>query len=494
MTEPLLIELSTPGRPSPYVAEADVPTPANIPTHLRRSDLPLPELAEVEVVRHFVRLSQQNYAVDLGMYPLGSCTMKYNPKINDAMVRLPGFQDVHPYQPEELVQGALGLMHALGEHLKAITGFDAITLQPAAGAQGELTGLLMVRAYHQQRREGHRDKVLIPDSAHGTNPATATMVGYTTIAIPTDHRGNVDLAALKQAVGPDTAALMITNPNTLGLFEEHILEVTETVHQAGGLVYGDGANLNAILGVVRPRDLGVDILHMNLHKTFSVPHGGGGPGAGPVAVVRELEPYLPVPVVVRRDDGRFALDLDRPHSIGRVKAFHGQFLALVRAYTYLRMVGADGLRAVSGAAVLNANYLKEVLRDHFELPYDRSCMHEFILSGNRQRRLGVRTLDIAKRLIDYGFYPPTIYFPLIVEEALMIEPTETEPKATLDAFAEALRQIAREAVEDPDVVRSAPHRTVVGRLDEVSAARRPILTWRMQPEAGTVPVSVERGG
>ncbi|MCC7107516.1 MAG: aminomethyl-transferring glycine dehydrogenase subunit GcvPB [Chloroflexi bacterium] len=473
--EPLLSELSQPGRRGHQIPLMDDPA-GDLPADLLREDLKLPELSELDVVRHFTHLSSFNFSVDAGFYPLGSCTMKYNPKINDEMARLPGFAALHPYQPEETVQGALRLMYEIERFLASITGFAAATLQPAAGAHGELCGMLMIREALKARGEAHRKKVLVPDSAHGTNPATAAMCGFYTQSIPTDERGNVDLARLKAEADGETVGLMLTNPNTLGLFEEHVLEITHTVHQAGGLVYGDGANLNAILGVVRPAEAGFDVMHINLHKTFSQPHGSGGPGAGPVVVSAELEPFLPVPVVRKHGDA-YRLELDRPSSIGRLKAFAGHFGVLVRAWTYIVMHGGAGLLENSRAAVLNANYLRVLLRDVYDLAYDRTCMHEFVLSGVRQKREGARTLDMAKRLIDFGYHPPTIYFPLIVEEALMIEPTETESQETLDGFAETMRQIAHEARTDPEVVRSAPHNAVVGRLDEVRAARQPILRW-----------------
>ncbi len=487
VTEPLLNEISVPGRPGHRLPEPDVP-PAPLPdAALLRDMLPLPEVSEPEVVRHFTRLSQLNYAVDTGFYPLGSCTMKYNPKIDDAMAALDGFTGLHPYQAPEMVQGALRLMAELEQALATITGLPAVTLLPAAGAHGELTGMLIVRAYHLARGDRARRRVLVPDSAHGTNPATAAMCGYEAVTLPSDARGNVDRAALARALGPDVAALMITAPSTLGLFDEHLLEVTAAVHEAGALVYGDGANMNALLGVVRPADLGIDVLHLNLHKTFAQPHGGGGPGAGPVAVRADLAPFLPVPVVRRTDDGQYDLDYDRPQSIGRVRAFGGHFGVLVRAYTYIRLLGAEGLRRVSEAAVLHANYLRVALQDRYEVPYDRPCMHEVLLSGRRQKAHGVRTLDIAKRLIDYGFHPPTIYFPLIVDEALLVEPTETESKQTLDAFVDALLAIAHEAETDPALLHAAPHATPVGRLDEVAAARRPVLRWDDAAAGGLPP-------
>jgi glycine dehydrogenase subunit 2 len=483
--EPLLSELSVVGRAGQRFPAPDVPRTSLPEAGLLRPELPLPELSEPEVVRHFTRLSQLNYSVDTAFYPLGSCTMKHNPKIDDEMAGLPGFAGLHPYQPVETVQGALRLMWELERALATITGFAAVTLQPAAGAHGELTGMLVIRAHHLARRQTARRRVLVPDSAHGTNPATAAMCGYDAVTVPSDTRGNVDLPALRGLLGPDVAALMITVPSTLGLFDERMLEVTAAVHEAGALVYGDGANLNALLGIARPADLGLDVLHINLHKTFAQPHGGGGPGAGPVAVRADLEPYLPVPVVRRGEDGAFALLYDRPQSIGQVRALGAHFGVLVRAYTYLRLLGAEGLRQVSEAAVLHANYLRAALREWYDVAYDRPCMHEVLLSGRRQKAQGARTLDVAKRLIDYGFHPPTIYFPLVVDEALMIEPTETEAMRTLDAFIAAMVAIAQEAATAPTLLHEAPHDTPVGRLDEATAARQPVLRWRR--EAGTTP-------
>jgi glycine dehydrogenase subunit 2 len=483
--EPLLSELSRPGRRGQQVPDAcgDL---SDLPDALLRETLRLPELSELDVVRHFTHLSRFNFSIDEGFYPLGSCTMKYNPRVNEEVARQPGFSAVHPYQPVESLQGALAVMHELARLLAAVTGFSAVTLQPAAGAQGELAGMLMIRAALEARGEGRRRKVLVPDSAHGTNPATAAMCGFYTVAIPTDPRGNVDLQRLKAEADGETVGLMLTNPNTLGLFEEQVLEITDVVHRAGGLVYGDGANLNAILGVVKPADVGFDVLHINVHKTFSQPHGGGGPGAGPVAVTRELEPFLPVPLIVERD-GQYVLDDDRPQSIGRVRAFFGHFGVFARVLTYILMHGGPGLREISRTAVLNANYLRALVDDLYTVAYDRTCMHEFVLSGRRQKERGVRTLDIAKRLIDFGYHPPTIYFPLIVDEAIMIEPTETESKETLEGFAAALRQIAREVEEDPEIIHSAPHTRVVGRLDEVTAARKPILRWSWEAADSALP-------
>jgi glycine dehydrogenase subunit 2 len=476
--EPLLIELSRAGTPGHELPPLDVAEGDAFEGQLLRSELELPELGELDVVRHFTHLSQRNFSIDSVFYPLGSCTMKYNPKINEDVARLPGVAHIHPLQPDETVQGALQVMYELQQLLAAITGFRTATLQPAAGAQGELAGMLMMRAYHLDRGDTKRTKVLVPDSAHGTNPATAAMAGFHTVTIPSDRHGDVDLAALKNELDDTVVGLMLTNPNTLGLFEKQLLEVTRAVHAAGGLVYGDGANLNAILGVVKPADMGFDCLHINVHKTFSTPHGAGGPGAGPVVVGDKLEPYLPTPIVVRCPDGTYALEFNRPKSIGRLKGYHGHFGILARGYTYIRMHGAEGLREISRTAVLNANYLRALLQDVYDLAYDRTCMHEFVLSGRRQKQAnGVRTLDIAKRLIDFSIHPPTIYFPLIVDEAIMIEPTETESKTTLDEFAAVMRQIAEECERTPELVLEAPRTQVVGRLDEVTAARKPILRW-----------------
>ncbi|MHB0869833.1 MAG: aminomethyl-transferring glycine dehydrogenase subunit GcvPB [Chloroflexota bacterium] len=483
MSEPLLSEISRPGRIGHEVVPSDVPSAEGLPPELLRDELRLPEVAENEVVRHFVHLSNLNYGVDTGFYPLGSCTMKYNPKVSEEVARWSGFAAIHPYQPEEVSQGALRLMYELQQALGEITGLRTVSLQPAAGAHGELTGMLMVRAHHEARGDRKRTRVLIPDSAHGTNPATAAMCGYSIVPVKSDSRGNVDLEALRSLADEETAALMLTMPNTLGLFDENMLAISEMVHGCGALMYGDGANLNALLGVAKPADLGFDVMHINLHKTFATPHGGGGPGAGPVVAREILADYLPVPVVRRRRDGEtggagsYYLSCDVPHSIGQVRSFYGSFGVLVRAYAYIRALGAEGLRRVGENAILNANYLRTRLQQAYEVPYPRSCMHEFVLSGRRQKALGVRTLDIAKRLIDFGFHPPTVYFPLIVEEAMMVEPTETESKETLDAFADALLAIAREAEENPGVVKEAPVTTVVGRLDETAAARQPKLHW-----------------
>ena len=479
MTEPTLYELSSPGRTGVTFPKPDVPE-TTLPDSLLRNDLPLPELSEADVVRHFVHLSQYNYSVDGGFYPLGSCTMKYNPKINEDVARLPGFAFTHPLQPIETVQGNLALMYRLQEWLGEISGFEAVTLQPAAGAHGELTGVLIMRAYHKSRGDTKRVKMLIPDSAHGTNPASSAMTGLTVVQIPSDAHGNVDLAALKAACDETVIGLMLTNPNTLGLFDEHVEQVIQAVHECGGLVYGDGANLNALLGVLRPADVGFDLMHFNLHKTFSTPHGGGGPGSGPVAVKAALADFLPAPIVGIVEEG----DEEKPplygfitpvRSIGRMKAFHGHFGMMVRAFSYIAMHGAEGLRQIAAYAVLNANYLRVKLEGIYHIPYDRLCMHEFVAEGQWAEAPGIRALDIAKRLMDYDFHPPTNYFPLIVPEALMIEPTETENKATLDAFVEAMRKIAKEARTQPELLKQAPHKTPFGRMDEVKAARELVL-------------------
>lgn len=472
--EPLVFELEErkEGR-IPFRNEAVSGAELDIPEEFLRQDLPIPQLTEQQVVRHYTRLSQWNFSVDTGFYPLGSCTMKYNPRVNEEAASLEGFASLHPYAPEEAVQGALALMYELESMLAEITGMHRVTLHPAAGAQAELTGMLMVRAYHRELGTP-RKKVLIPDSAHGTNPASCALCGFQVVQVPSDERGLLSPREISARLDQDVAALMLTNPNTLGLFEEHILEITEMVHRAGGLVYCDGANLNALSGVARVGDMGVDLVHMNLHKTFSTPHGGGGPGAGPLGVKAHLEPFLPVPRVSKIGDN-FKLQVDFPKSIGRIKAFYGHFGILVRAYTYLLSQGPKGLKEATCKAVLNANYLRVALRDLYHVPYDRLCKHECVFSDRNQARFGVQALDIAKRLMDYGFHPPTIYFPLIVKGALMIEPTESETPETLAKFVEAMRSIAREAKDEPEKVRSAPHLTKLGRLDEVAAARRPVL-------------------
>jgi len=481
MAEHLLCELSVPGRVGFQFPATDVPE-TKLPEGLLRDDLPLPEMAEIDVVRYFTKLSQLNHSVDTGFYPLGSCTMKYNPKINEEAVRIPGFANLHPLQPVESSQGALAMMYHLQIWLSEIGGYQATSLQPAAGAQGELTGVLIIRAYHRSRGDTKRTKILIPDSAHGTNPATSAMSGLKVVELRSDERGNVDLEALREHCDDTLAGLMLTNPNTLGLFDENVEQVTSMVHEAGGLIYGDGANMNALLGILRPGDIGIDVLHYNLHKTFSTPHGGGGPGSGPVSVTEELADFLPDPVVdiIDKGDGGNGIPplygfVSPPKTIGRVKAFQGHFGMFVRAFTYIRMHGADGLREVSKYAVLNANYLLALLRDHYHVPYDRICMHEFVAEGRWEDAPDIQALDVAKRLMDFDFHPPTNYFPLIVHEALMIEPTETESKETLDAFAKTMIKIAEEARSNPDILKSAPHKTPFGRMDEVKAAKELVL-------------------
>ena len=504
VVEPLIFDASRPERravrfPTASAAAREAASgQPELPASARRKSSPrLPEVSELDLLRHFNRLAHLNHAIDLGFYPLGSCTMKYNPKVNEWAARLSGLADSHPLDPEVMSQGSLELMWLLAELLKEISGFPAVSLQPAAGAHGELTGRLMTRAYHRDRGEGEqRMKVLVPDSSHGTNPATATMVGYEAVTIRSNTRGGIDLEALRAALGPDVAALMITNPSTLGIFEDQIDQVLAAVREAGAIAYMDGANLNAILGRFRPGEAGFDVMHFNLHKTFSTPHGGGGPGAGPVGVSERLEPYLPSPTPVlvegdpdavranawagRSTDGaRFALDADRPRSIGKVRSCYGNFGMFVRAYTYIRSNGGDGLRTISDDAVLAANYLRVRLADAYDLPYDRVCKHEVVFSGRRQKREhGISTLDMAKAILDHGIHPPTIYFPLIVEEALMIEPTETESLETLDRFVEVMHGIAETAASDPEAIRRAPVTTPVGRLDEAAAARRPDLRHR----------------
>jgi len=479
MTEPVIYDKSSPGRRGVRFPESDVPK-TSFPENLRRESLPLPEVSEIDVIRHFTKLSQLNHGVDIGFYPLGSCTMKYNPKVNEEAARLFGFSQIHPLQPVETVQGALHLMYELQEFLKEISGFDGVSLQPAAGAQGELTGVLIIKKYHQVNGETQRNKILLPDSAHGTNPASSAMSGFKVVEIPSDERGNVDIDALRAECDETLAGFMLTNPNTLGLFDEHVCDVAEIVHEAGGLMYGDGANMNALLGIAKPGELGIDIMHYNLHKTFSTPHGGGGPGSGPVGVVEHLVDFLPGPIVVLEEgDDEYDLPFytfETPSkSIGRMKTFYGQFGMMVRAYTYIMMHGPDGLREVSEYAVLNANYLMHKLKGVYRLPYDRVCMHEFVLEGRWPDVEGVHALDISKRLMDFGFHPPTNYFPLIVREALMIEPTETESKETLDSFAQAMLQIADEAKTNPELLHEAPHTTPIGRLDEVQAVKNLIL-------------------
>jgi glycine dehydrogenase subunit 2 len=479
MNEKLIFDLSRSGRKGYCLSGNDIPEiPLDtiLPSNCLRSEpASLPEISENEVVRHFVRLSNMNFHVDKGMYPLGSCTMKYNPKINDYTCALPGFGTLHPLQPSETTQGALQLMYELSEMLKEIAGMAAVTLQPAAGAHGELTGILLIKKYHESM-SSKRQKLLVVDSAHGTNPASAALAGYEIISVSSNADGRTDLDDLARKLDGDVAALMLTNPNTIGVFEKDIVRIARMVHDNGSLLYMDGANMNALLGISRPGDMGFDVVHYNLHKTFSTPHGGGGPGSGPVGVCEKLAPFLPVPVVEKKESEKgtvYSLSCDRPESIGRMMNFYGNFGVLVRAYTYIRMLGADGLRMVSENAIINANYLLSLLGEKFDLPYPKPVMHEFCLSGDRQKKAhGVRTLDMAKRLLDYGFHAPTIYFPLIVSEALMIEPTETESKETLDTFAEVLNRIADEAASDPALVLSAPLTTPVKRLDEAQASRQ----------------------
>ena len=484
--QPTLFERSRPGRgtgtrfPAPPADALE-----RLPAAARRAVPPaLPELNEATLVRHYLNLSHLNWGVDTGFYPLGSCTMKYNPKVNEWAARLSGFAALHPLAPDETAQGTLELLWTLEQELAEISGMDAVTLQPAAGAQGELTGILMVRAYHRARGDAARTDVLVPDSAHGTNPATASMAGFRTVNIPSAPDGGVDLEAFRAALGPSTAAVMITNPSTLGLFETRVVELLDMVHAAGALAYMDGANLNALLGHFRPGAAGFDVMHFNVHKTFSTPHGGGGPGAGPVGVRAHLAPFLPEPLVLRQPDGTFRLERtgERPTSIGRMRSFVGNVGILVRAYAYIRAHGGAGLREVSDDAVLAANYLKHRLAGAYVIPFPRPCMHEFVASSaGLKAATGVRTLDVAKRLIDKGFHPPTIYFPLTVEEGMLIEPTETESLEALDAFVAAMLEIAREAHDDPDLVKSAPHTAPVRRLDEATAARQPNLRWRAAP-------------
>jgi glycine cleavage system P protein (glycine dehydrogenase) subunit 2 len=478
--EGLIFEKSSAGKTAWRLPPLDVPEvdSAKLLGTAERKDLgSMPEVSEIEIIRHFTRLSTWNYAIDLGMYPLGSCTMKYNPRVNEVVSRLEGLANGHPYQPEKISQGALRIIKTLSDCLTEITGMEAITLQPAAGAHGELTGLLMVRAYHQSIGDP-RKKVLIPDSAHGTNPATAAMVGYSVENLKSNARGMVDTAALTAQMNEDVAALMLTNPNTLGVFEQEIHKIAGILHAKGGLLYMDGANMNALVGKVRPGDFGVDVMHLNLHKTFSTPHGGGGPGCGPVAVKQILEPFLPKPVVITKPDGTLGFEYNRPMSVGRVRAFYGNFGMFVRALAYTLANGPDGLRQTTEDAVLNANYIRKGLEGVYDLPYSTPTMHEVVFSDKLQAKKGVKTGDIAKRLIDYGFHPYTVSFPLIVHGALMIEPTESESKEELDLFIEAMRSIAAEVEEDPQTVLDAPHSTRVSRLDEVGAARKPVLRWK----------------
>jgi len=479
--EKLIFEVSKPGRKAfhlPTIDVDDLSLDEMLPEDLiRKEDAELPEVSEMDIVRHYTNISQKNYSIDKGFYPLGSCTMKYNPKANEDAASNPGFKNLHPYQPENTIQGALELMYELSDMLAEISGMDKVTLQPAAGAQGELTGLMLIKAYHENRGDHQRTKIIVPDSAHGTNPATAAVVGMEIIEIPSDHQGNVDMDALRGAVGEDTAGLMLTNPSTLGLFEKNIGDIAEVVHDAGGLLYYDGANMNAIMGQCRPGDMGFDVMHYNLHKTFSTPHGGGGPGAGPVGVKDILVPFLPVPMIAKEAD-TYLFDYDKPLTIGKVKSFYGNFNILVRAFTYIKAMGREGIKEAGETAVLNANYLMHQMMDLYQIPEEMLCKHEFVAAGLKEAAEGVTTLDVAKRIIDYGYHPPTIYFPLIVHEALMVEPTETESKETLDDFGKVMKQIAHEAKDEPELLKNAPHQTPVRRIDEVRAARDLILKYK----------------
>lgn len=476
----LIFELSKEGRKAYSLPPCDIPEVSvddMIPASFVRDNEPeLPEVSEVDVVRHFTNLSNKNYGVDTGFYPLGSCTMKYNPKINEDMAVLGGFANIHPLQPQATVQGALELMYELDGMLSEISGMDRVSLQPAAGAHGELTGLMIIKAYHENRGDKKRNKIIVPDSAHGTNPASAAVAGFEIVEIESDEHGAVDLDKLKAVLNDDIAGLMLTNPSTLGLFETNIKQIADLVHEAGGLLYYDGANTNAIMGIARPGDMGFDVIHLNLHKTFSTPHGGGGPGSGPVGVKSELVKFLPVPVIEKKGDA-YILDYDRPESIGKVKSFYGNFGVAVKAYAYILSMGGEGLKDVSRKAVLNANYMMSKLKKYYELPMEQVCKHEFVLSGLLENDNDITTLDVAKRLLDYGYHPPTIYFPLIVSNAIMIEPTETESPETLDSFIDIMIKIAEEAKENPDILKTAPHDTPVRRIDEAKAARSLILKW-----------------
>ena len=475
--QPLLFELGKPGRKAIDLPACDVPLAADLlpAKYLRTAKAALPEVSQLELMRHYTQLSNRNFGVDTGFYPLGSCTMKYNPKVNEDIARYPGLALLHPLQSADTVQGAMEVLFKMEESLAEIAGMAGVTLQPVAGAHGELTGLKLIRAYHRDRGDLARTKVIVPDSAHGTNPASAAMCGMEAVEIKSEADGSIDLEALKAAVGPDTAALMLTNPSTLGLFESKIEAIAKIVHDAGGLLYYDGANSNAIMGIVRPGDMGFDVVHLNLHKTFATPHGGGGPGSGPIGVKERLLPFLPDPHVEKQGDKYVWAKSAK--SIGKVHSFHGNFGVIVRAYAYILTMGAAGLRQTSEDAVLNANYCKKMLSEAFDSPFDRFCMHECVLTSKKQQEHGIHTLDIAKRLLDYGYHPPTIYFPLIVEEALMIEPTESESKETLDGFIDAMKKIAQEAAENPEIVHTAPHNTIVSRLDETLAARKPVVRW-----------------
>lgn len=476
----LIFEISKEGRKAYALPKCDISEielSEIIPSEfLNEKDVELPEVSEVDVIRHFTNLSSKNYGVDTGFYPLGSCTMKYNPKINEDMAAINGLSAIHPYQPEETIQGSLEMMYGLDKMLAEISGMDKVTLQPAAGAHGELTGLMIIKAYHEARGDSKRNKIIVPDSAHGTNPATAAVAGFEIVEVKSDESGAVDIESLKAVLDDEIAGLMLTNPSTLGLFETNIKTIADLVHEAGGLLYYDGANMNAIMGITRPGDMGFDVMHYNLHKTFSTPHGGGGPGSGPVGVKEHLVKFLPVPVIEKKDD-KYILDYDRPDSIGKVKGFYGNYGVMIRAYSYILTMGAEGLREASETAVLNANYMMNKLKEHYYLPIDQVCKHEFVLGGLESTNLEVSTLDIAKRLLDYGYHPPTIYFPLIVNQAIMVEPTETESLETIDGFIETMIKIAKEANENPELLKNAPHNTPVRRIDEARAARKLIVKW-----------------
>lgn len=478
-----IFEISRTGRTGASLPQSDVGDRVitdMIPGWCIRENTPeIPEVSESDVVRHFTALSRRNHGVDSGFYPLGSCTMKYNPKVNEDIASLEGFTAIHPLQPEETIQGCLEVMYNMSRLLCEITGMDEVSLMPAAGAHGEITGLMIIKAYHDCKGDSGRNEMIIPDSAHGTNPASAAMAGFKVVEVKSDERGCIDIASLKSVLSGKTAGMMLTNPNTLGLFEENVDKVADMVHDAGGLLYYDGANLNAVMGIARPGDMGFDVVHVNLHKTFGTPHGGGGPGSGPVGVKKSLAKFLPAPVIAY-NGSRYSLNYDLPDSIGKVKAFYGNFGVILKAYAYILSMGAGGLKQASEDAVLNANYVMNKLKKYYHLPYDRACKHEFVLSGVRQKEKGVSTLDIAKRLLDFGVHPPTIYFPLIVREALMIEPTETESIETLDEFVETMIKIAQEVETDPERVKQAPHEMVVGRLDDVLAARKPRLRWKKE--------------
>ncbi len=473
----LIFEISKNGRRGFIPPKMDIKPYKLSSKYVRKSSLKLPEVTEGDVVRHYTNLSRLNYAVDTGFYPLGSCTMKYNPRLSERIASLSGFAEIHPYQNPETVQGALELMYKLGESLKKISGMDAITLQPAAGAHGEYTGIAVIRKYHRDRKDFNRDEIIVPDSAHGTNPASSAMNGFKVVEIKSDDRGMVDVEELKKAVSSHTAGMMLTNPNTLGIFEENILEISKIVHSAGGLMYYDGANLNAIMGQIRPGDLGFDIVHFNLHKTFSTPHGMGGPGSGPIAVKAFLTDFLPVPIILKKGE-KYVLDFSLKKTIGKVRSFYGNFSVLVKAYAYILIMGEEGIKRASEMAVLNANYLRTKISKILKVPYNARCMHEFVASTTNLQNKNIKALDFVKRMLDYGIHPPTVYFPLIVHEDIMVEPTETESKDTLDRFVEIVTKIAKEANKNPEVLKSAPHETPVRRLDDTKAARHPILRWK----------------